>query len=678
MDTRTDLSVDKLFSGDLQYKIPRYQRRYVWDETNWRVLWEDILSQLGLELHKDKIEVKQPEKLNSPSVLRSENKHFTGIIVTQTIEEDDLERHVVIDGQQRLTTLQIILCVIRDICKFKGYALTDEIDGLIANKSTVSQRFPDASYKFISTEYDEKEFTAIVKGDYGELKFAALESDDTTYIRSEVFASKHLSVNVVNAYDYFYEWIRIYTAEEYDYHKLDSLIRIIKNRFHVVQIMLDPSDPSEKIFESINATGRMLSEFDYLRNNLFLRARQLDTPKDIVDIFYDGQLDTPKDIVDVFYDKYWHFENSYSYWTADRLETFLRTFLLAKLGPNCFQSDKKDGKNKKAFEVYQHEYYKENLRRKEDVRGKNRFSKHKVSEYEIEYEFFELADYAKDYRESDPDLKSEDVLPEIAIQIREHRQFYKDLENESLLPFILHLKNEAEISDGDLKLVCDILESYIVRRMLQFGYGRSDQDERGYDEIYSLFSQLIESRNFDVEQFVKSLSGRWPNDTVVLGIGETNTKGALHRIARETRESKDDSTVDRAWFQLRYIFHRIEKSITTENRLSFKNFLSYEPTRIQPESQNPTEQESNDWVSIGNLTFREKGEINSNDVNDFGFEETKQILLQSSNVHLRLNQEICESIDWGRRQIRDRLRKLNVYFQKIWPDQKSFLKKISR
>ena len=39
MDTRYDMSVDKLFSGSLQYKVPRYQRRYVWDEGNWRTLW---------------------------------------------------------------------------------------------------------------------------------------------------------------------------------------------------------------------------------------------------------------------------------------------------------------------------------------------------------------------------------------------------------------------------------------------------------------------------------------------------------------------------------------------------------------------------------------------------------------------------------------------------------------
>ena len=66
---------------------------------------------------------------------------------------------------------------------------------------------------------------------------------------------------------------------------------------------------------------------------------------------------------------------------------------------------------------------------------------------------------------------------EINIRIRAYRQFYKDLKKESLLPYILHLKNEVRISEGDLYLVCDILESYIVRRMVEYGKGIYDDDQ---------------------------------------------------------------------------------------------------------------------------------------------------------------------------------------------------------
>ena len=83
MDTLHDVNVDNFFSRDVQYKVPRYQRRYVWDQTNWRTLWEDIFSQLGLELDDDKnreILVKQYKQHEAASG----STHFTGIIVTQT------------------------------------------------------------------------------------------------------------------------------------------------------------------------------------------------------------------------------------------------------------------------------------------------------------------------------------------------------------------------------------------------------------------------------------------------------------------------------------------------------------------------------------------------------------------------------------------------------------------
>ncbi|MYA56674.1 DUF262 domain-containing protein [Candidatus Poribacteria bacterium] len=83
-------TVDILFSGSRkQYKIPIYQRRYVWNRKNWDNLWIDVKH-------------------------RSSNGLFTGIIVTRLQDDPgDLEIYDVIDGQQRLTTFQIILCVIR-------------------------------------------------------------------------------------------------------------------------------------------------------------------------------------------------------------------------------------------------------------------------------------------------------------------------------------------------------------------------------------------------------------------------------------------------------------------------------------------------------------------------------------------------------------------------------------
>ena len=104
--SQQELNISKLFSHPVQYKVPHYQRWYVWNKTNWRTLWEDILAQCQ----------------------DSYKEHFTGSIVTREISKGEPEIFEVIDGQQRLTTFQIILCVIRDILVSKEIYLYQKVN----------------------------------------------------------------------------------------------------------------------------------------------------------------------------------------------------------------------------------------------------------------------------------------------------------------------------------------------------------------------------------------------------------------------------------------------------------------------------------------------------------------------------------------------------------------------
>ena len=178
------------------------------------------------------------------------SKHFTGILVTRPINLDNLARYEVIDGQQRLITLQIILCVIRDVCRSKDNSeLADEIDGLIANKPTVSKRFNDATYKLIPTNYDKSTFQAVVTGEYGRgisnvfdetVNCLASEPEVVNEVRSRIFNhSEKTSSNILDAYRYFYGWIRTYVGKSHDYDKLDKLFYSIKTQFFFVPIQLE-------------------------------------------------------------------------------------------------------------------------------------------------------------------------------------------------------------------------------------------------------------------------------------------------------------------------------------------------------------------------------------------------------------------------------------------------------
>ena len=590
-------NVNNLFGVDVQYEVPRYQRRYVWDETNWSTLWEDILSQLDAK----------PDG-------KSE-RHFTGPIVTRPTRSGQLDRFEIIDGQQRLTTFQIILCVIRDLCQSQGESsryrgLADDAARHIRNPDYVieentSADLPDATYKFIPTDYDKSAFQAIVEGTYSDTSTRAYDNKEPLSRSS-----------ILEAYDYFQNKVRSYSyvEEDCDFGKIRRLLSSIKSDFVVVQIALDPSDQPEKIFESLNATGRMLSEFDYLRNNLFLRAGKLGA-----------------DERNRLYDAYWHFEEDSQYWDVDTLDSFFRVFLMAKWGLDCF-----DAKNARAFDLYQK--YRQKL----------------TAEQGIEYEFQQLRDYAKSYQE----------MNNPASRMGSRMLFYDDLQIRSLLPLVLHLKHEAQVSEDDLELVCNILESYLIRRMVFYGYGPNEEDKHAYSQIGKFFTRLVNGNKFNVKDLVRFLNGWQGNDPVSRG---------LRRSSNETFYGKHSSR-NAAWFLLRYILYRIERDITQRDNLGFKDFLDI-PTRIMPElsRDNPEWRERrDDWLSIGNLTFRAKNEMGRNKVDNLLFGRTKEILLEPPNIDFWVNSEICAHETWDVEQIRDRFRKMFERFNEIWPPADEF------
>ena len=725
----TDLN--NLFGPAVQYQVPLYQRRYVWDESNWVALWRDILARLGLEPIEEK-DPKDPESLvrrceqsiENVSQVIYQGKHFTGVIVTDPIQPpESLERFEVIDGQQRLTTFQIILCVIRDIFKSNKHTIqVDDAEQMIVNNEAVAMRYPEANHKFVLTQFDRDEFKAVANGEYGVLipdafdkESNRLDNDELSEIKSIVFKDPEvLGLNVLSAYGYFYEWIRIYMEKDFDFKKLDDLLKTIQTQFIVVKIQLETTDKSEKIFESINATGRKLSEFDYIRNNLFLRARSLG----------EGEK-SKKSYRNIFYERYWHFENRRSYWTPERLEEFLETFLIVKFGPECFDSIQVDGtrkKTKKAFEVYQDQYIKnikkledEDIIKKlediekledEDIESELEDEDMKLEQLEdkdikrkfieLKLEIRELERYSEEYKNANPDPDDKfDDYREIGIRM----QFYRDLKIQSFLPFVLHLKNEMKISDIELELVYKSLESYILRRLVYFDF--VIEDEQAYSVIDACFSNLIDHPQFNVEDFIKCLSNEdnednewWPNNKILENRGlpriMNRLKPANEEENTEKSQIRDDlseimdemrdrilSTQHRAMLVISYIFYRIEKHIDKDkkDKLHFEKFLSYEPKRMVYGTNVPEAIYNN----IGNLTFLEKDKS----FNDSNL-KLNQELNEELNEELKLYQMEIETKNKGtiRRRTIDLINKrreiLFSYFCQIWPDHGSILEEIRR
>jgi uncharacterized protein with ParB-like and HNH nuclease domain len=105
-------SLDTLFNSQLRYVVPMFQRLYVWQKSpQWETLWEDIREKADFQLKRF---------VSTP--------HYLGALIIEGVRPNsprDVKRFLVIDGQQRLTTLQLVFCAFRDIAKKNEWKTLD-------------------------------------------------------------------------------------------------------------------------------------------------------------------------------------------------------------------------------------------------------------------------------------------------------------------------------------------------------------------------------------------------------------------------------------------------------------------------------------------------------------------------------------------------------------------------
>ncbi len=220
----------KYLNAPCQYKIPIYQRTYSWEYEQCSRLWNDIV------------------KIHSTN----KESHFIGSIVR--IDEDSpagFSIATVIDGQQRLTTLTLLLIALRDYAKdHKDYGINpDEItDTCLLNKYKEN----DAKYKLILTEPDRNLLTNKIDG---------TKVNDAQKSR------------ILSNYNYFAKQINIGKISP------ANLYNAI-GKLQIVDIVLDRRyDDPQMIFESLNSTGMDLKDSDLIRNHLLMgldHSRQID------------------------------------------------------------------------------------------------------------------------------------------------------------------------------------------------------------------------------------------------------------------------------------------------------------------------------------------------------------------------------------------------------------------
>src|SRR5262245_62120053 len=151
------LSILELFGTNRRYLVPMFQRQYVWTlERQWEPLWEDI--------EREAIDLLCWQEMGSPPQAEPQ-EHFLGAIVLDQNKFFGLQvpTNLIIDGQQRMTTCQVLLCAFRDVTRrLDLQKFSDAIRSHTLNTGLMQDEETE-KYKVLPTHYDEPHFKAIVE-----------------------------------------------------------------------------------------------------------------------------------------------------------------------------------------------------------------------------------------------------------------------------------------------------------------------------------------------------------------------------------------------------------------------------------------------------------------------------------------------------------------------------------
>jgi len=216
-----ETKLQDIIEGTKQYVIPLFQRTYSWTNNEWEVLWKDLVELCEME---------------------NPRRHFIGSIVnmpTVSVPEG-VAKYLLIDGQQRLTTVFILLTLLRNkASESHDSRFADEI-----NNTLLVNQYKDGidHYKLMPTQVDRATYQNLIEG----------------YPNEE-------ENQITRAYRFFEKKLRQIKLEP------EKLKKVITSYFSVVSIVLDADDNPYLVFESLNAKGRPLTQADLIRNYFFMR-----------------------------------------------------------------------------------------------------------------------------------------------------------------------------------------------------------------------------------------------------------------------------------------------------------------------------------------------------------------------------------------------------------------------
>ena len=544
-----------------QFVIPIYQRTYAWTEQECRKLWDDVI------------------RAGSDAEMQM---HFVGSVV---YIEDGLSTAtenaplLVIDGQQRLTTITILLAALRDALEDGA----EPVDGFSARK--IENRYlrdPDEdgerSFKLLLTRSDRLTLKAVVAG------------TDLPDVES---------IAVTRAYDLISKWIL----------GLDDIKVLCRglSKLIVVDVALSRAhDNPQLIFESMNSTGRQLSQADLIRNFVLMGEPPQDQTR--------------------LYESYWHpMEAAFGQGAyADEFDMFMRHYLTYRTG-----SIPRIGDVYEAFKIHA-------------GRGS-------AAANGIEALLRDLRDHARRYCKMIPGTAQ---AGESDLALRSAFSDLRELRVDTAFPWLLELFEDHEaglLSAADFLTILRLVESYVFRRVV------CGIPTNTLNKTFASFGRVLDKSNYldSVKAHFTTLLTyrRFPTDS---------------EFRRELRSRDLYNMRQRSFWLRRFENHGRKERVMVED-YTIEHILPQNPELPKGwrDDLGPDwVQIQETWLhTMGNLTltgynseYRDKPFIKKRDMVG-GFAESP----------LRLNDKLGQLDKWDEDAIKDRVKHLAKKAMKIWP-----------
>lgn len=592
-------TLKSLFEGEKVYRVPLYQRLYVWNETDqWGPLWEDITS----------IAVKVAEATGGAAG-EEITPHFFGALVLKKSEDPTPQESSVwrvIDGQQRLTTTQLAIAAVADelTARREDTALAAQLRELVENPPYA---WPDRRYKMRHGGNNYARFADVMSAGGDEDNIAALGGP------------------MARCYLFFRRSARTWLQEDPARHTAAALTATLRTKLQTVAIYLEAEEPEHLIFETLNARGAALTEWDKTRNYLFYRIGD------------EQQDDFFKKYLERFDDGWWRAVSGRGQDARPRTDRFVDYWLESRLRRPVARS-----------RVFR-EFKDETERRSAD---------------ELLADIKSLTSDGEYYRRFESDSDRGDDFEALFHE----RRRWMDLG--SFWPFLFGLR-KSNPDPVAFRSVLSTLESWFTRRWT-WGHRASGYPDRAL-ELLDFVSGEANSTNVAgkiIDRFatIKDRSGRWPtDDEVKMVVSGSWFSARLRRLVLEAVERHlTPGTAERA--------------IPRHGELQVEHLMpvAWKPG-AWPLEDNSAEAKTqrDEWIqTLGNLTLIH-GKVNQK-MSNASWAVKKERILENSNLFL--NKELLKRApeEWNEEAISERGKWMAERVCEIWPHADALRRRLGR